>query len=163
MVLNVDLQCSKCYKKVKKILRKFPEIRDQAYDVKANKVTIKVVCCSPEKIRDKLCCKGGGCIKSIETKEPEKKPEKKQSKEPEKKKDDGKQIITIEGPQPAQITLSNWGPYGYCGRPICDCWSWGCYRCGCANYCIEENQFYAQSCKHVIACFFIFNRLDSVC
>ncbi|GKV15222.1 hypothetical protein SLEP1_g26023 [Rubroshorea leprosula] len=66
MVLNVDLQSSKCYKKVKKLLCKFPEIRDQEYDEKANKVTIKVMSCSPEKIRDKLCCKGGGCIKSIE-------------------------------------------------------------------------------------------------
>ena len=28
-------------------------------------MTIKVVCCDPEKIRDKLCCKGGGAIKSI--------------------------------------------------------------------------------------------------
>ncbi|GLT24847.1 hypothetical protein SLA2020_000150 [Shorea laevis] len=66
MVLNVDLQCSKCYKKVKKLLCKFPEIQDQKYDEKANKVTIKVVSSSPEKIRDKLCCKGCGCIKSIE-------------------------------------------------------------------------------------------------
>ncbi|GLU15837.1 hypothetical protein SLE2022_322960 [Rubroshorea leprosula] len=66
MELDVDLQCSKCYKKVKKLLCKFPEIRDQKYDEKANKVTIKVVSCSPEKIRDKLCCKGCGCIKSIE-------------------------------------------------------------------------------------------------
>ncbi|GLT24848.1 hypothetical protein SLA2020_000160 [Shorea laevis] len=82
MVLNVDLQCSKCYKKVKKLLCKFPEIRDQTYDEKANKVTIKVVCCSPEKIRDKLCCKGGGCIKSIEIKKPD---EKKPSQPPKPK------------------------------------------------------------------------------
>ncbi|GKV15241.1 hypothetical protein SLEP1_g26040 [Rubroshorea leprosula] len=59
MVLNVDLQSSKCYKKVRKLLCKFPEIGDREYDEKANKVTIKVVSCSPEKIRDKLCCKGG--------------------------------------------------------------------------------------------------------
>ncbi|GKV47639.1 hypothetical protein SLEP1_g54519 [Rubroshorea leprosula] len=70
MVLNVDLQSSKCYKKVKNLLCKFSEIRDQEYDEKANKVTIKVVSCSPEKIRDKLCCKGGGCIKSIEIVKP---------------------------------------------------------------------------------------------
>ncbi|GKV31744.1 hypothetical protein SLEP1_g40412 [Rubroshorea leprosula] len=72
MVLSVDLQSSKCCKKVRKLLCKFPEIRDREYDEKANKVTIKVVSCSPEKIRDKLCCKGGGCIKSIEIKEPPK-------------------------------------------------------------------------------------------
>ncbi|XP_024175661.1 protein PYRICULARIA ORYZAE RESISTANCE 21 [Rosa chinensis] len=72
MILKVDLQCEKCYWKVKKVLCKFPQIRDQTYDEKNNLVIIKVVCCSPEKIRDKLCCKGGGAIKSIEIKEPEK-------------------------------------------------------------------------------------------
>ncbi|XP_021828077.1 chitin-binding lectin 1-like isoform X2 [Prunus avium] len=72
MVLKVDLQCHKCYKKVKKVLCKFPQIRDQTYDEKQNQVVIKVVCCSPEKIRDRICCKGGGAIKSIEIKEPEK-------------------------------------------------------------------------------------------
>ncbi|KAL7213782.1 hypothetical protein ACSBR2_016340 [Camellia fascicularis] len=72
MVLKVDLQCSCCYKKIKKILRKFPQIQDQIYDEKQNTVTIVVVCCSPEKIRDKLCCKGGKTIKCIEIKEPPK-------------------------------------------------------------------------------------------
>ncbi|KAM5570566.1 protein PYRICULARIA ORYZAE RESISTANCE 21 [Rosa sericea] len=72
MILKVDLQCEKCYRKVKKVLCKFPQIRDQTYDEKNNQVFIKVVCCCPEKIRDKLCCKGGGAIKSIEIKEPEK-------------------------------------------------------------------------------------------
>ncbi|KAF7840520.1 pollen-specific leucine-rich repeat extensin-like protein 1 [Senna tora] len=84
MKLKVDLQCHKCYKKVKKVLAKFPQIRDQVFDEKQNIVMIKVVCCSPEKIRDKICCKGGGAIKSIEIVEP-KPPEK---KEPEKKQDD---------------------------------------------------------------------------
>ncbi|XP_022724331.1 protein PYRICULARIA ORYZAE RESISTANCE 21-like [Durio zibethinus] len=101
MVLKVDLQCCRCNKKVKKVLCKFPQIRDQIYDEKANTVTITVVCCSPEKIRDKICCKGGGSIKSIEIKppppppkpkEPEKKPEKaneqeKKKPEPEKPKE----------------------------------------------------------------------------
>nr|XP_027087894.1 protein PYRICULARIA ORYZAE RESISTANCE 21-like isoform X1 [Coffea arabica] len=70
MRLKVDLQCPCCYKKVKKILCKFPQIRDQVYDEKQNLVTITVVCSSPEKIRDKLCCKGGKVIKSIEIVEP---------------------------------------------------------------------------------------------
>ncbi|KAG8385878.1 hypothetical protein BUALT_Bualt03G0090900 [Buddleja alternifolia] len=70
MVLKVDFQCSCCYKKVKGILCKFPQIQDQVYDVKANSVTITVMCCNPEKIRDKLCYKGAGVIKSIEIKEP---------------------------------------------------------------------------------------------
>nr|URQ29608.1 pollen-specific leucine-rich repeat extensin-like protein [Sinningia speciosa] len=72
MVLKVDLQCPCCYKKTKKILCKFPEIRDQVYDEKENTVTITVVCCSPEKIRDKLCCEGGKVITSIKIKEPPK-------------------------------------------------------------------------------------------
>ncbi|GKV15206.1 hypothetical protein SLEP1_g26008 [Rubroshorea leprosula] len=58
------------------------EIRDQKYDEKANKVTIKVVSCSPEKIRDKLCRKGCGCIKSIEIPPPPPPPEKPPQKPP---------------------------------------------------------------------------------
>uniref|UniRef100_A0A2N9GR57 HMA domain-containing protein n=1 Tax=Fagus sylvatica TaxID=28930 RepID=A0A2N9GR57_FAGSY len=58
MVLKVDLQCHRCFKKV--------------YNEKENLVVIKVVCCSPEKIKEKLIYKGGGVIKSIEIKAPEK-------------------------------------------------------------------------------------------
>lgn len=47
---------------------------------------ITVICCSPEKIRDKLCYKGGGSIKSIEIVEL---PKPKPPAEPEKKKDGG--------------------------------------------------------------------------
>ncbi|CAJ1962692.1 unnamed protein product [Sphenostylis stenocarpa] len=83
MKLKVDLECGKCYKKVKKVLGKYPQIRDQKFDEKENMVIITVVCCSPEKIRDKLCYKGGGSIKSIEIVDPPKtKPA-----EPEKKKE----------------------------------------------------------------------------
>ncbi|KAL2341398.1 hypothetical protein Fmac_009338 [Flemingia macrophylla] len=94
MKLKVDLECVKCYKKVKKLLVKYPQIRDQIFNEKENIVMITVVCCSPEKIRDKLCYKGGGSIKSIEILEP--KPEKKKDAadkpkvEPEKKKDGDK-------------------------------------------------------------------------
>ncbi|CAN4114624.1 unnamed protein product [Withania somnifera] len=101
MVLKVDLQCCSCYKKVKKILCKFPQIRDQVYDEKANTVTITVVCCNPEKLRDKLCCKGCGVIQSIEIKEPPKpKPPEKpkvvieKPKEPEKPK-----VVIVEKPK----------------------------------------------------------------
>ncbi|GMY36619.1 protein PYRICULARIA ORYZAE RESISTANCE 21 isoform X1 [Fagus crenata] len=72
MILKVDLQCHRCYKKVKKVLCRFPQIRDQVYNEKENLVVIKVVCCSPEKIKEKLIYKGGGAIKSIEIKAPEK-------------------------------------------------------------------------------------------
>ncbi|MCD7452054.1 hypothetical protein HAX54_014894 [Datura stramonium] len=86
MVLKVDLQCPCCYKKAKKILCKMPQVRDQLYDEKANTITIVVVCCSPERIRDKLCCKGGKTIKSIEIKEPAKPKGPEKPKEPEKPK-----------------------------------------------------------------------------
>ncbi|XP_015071626.1 uncharacterized protein LOC107015743 isoform X1 [Solanum pennellii] len=96
MVLKVDLQCPCCYKKAKKILCKMPQVRDQMYDEKANTITILVVCCSPERIRDKLCCKGGKAIKSIEIKEPAKAPEKPEKpKEPEKKP----KVVTFETPK----------------------------------------------------------------
>ncbi|MBA0658975.1 hypothetical protein Goklo_011144 [Gossypium klotzschianum] len=72
MVLKVDLQCRRCYKKVKQVLCKFPQIQDQIYDEKANTVTIKVVCCDPEKLRGKIRCKGGYSIKCIEIKPPQK-------------------------------------------------------------------------------------------
>ncbi|GMY36625.1 protein PYRICULARIA ORYZAE RESISTANCE 21 isoform X4 [Fagus crenata] len=75
MVLKVDLQCCRCYKKVKKVLCSIPEIQDQKYNEKENLVEIKVVSCSPEKIKQKLICKGCGCIKSVEIKkEPPPKP-----------------------------------------------------------------------------------------
>ena len=45
-------------------------------------VRVTVVCCSPEKMRDKLCYKGGGSIRSIEIVEPPK-----PKAEPEKKKE----------------------------------------------------------------------------
>ncbi|CAK9182216.1 unnamed protein product [Ilex paraguariensis] len=103
MVLKVDLQCPHCRKKIKKILCKFPQIRDQTYDEKHNTVTIKVVCCSPEKIRDKLCCKGGKTIKSIDIlpplkpKPPEKPKETEKPKPPEKPKETPKE--TPKGPR----------------------------------------------------------------
>ncbi|XP_009591786.1 protein PYRICULARIA ORYZAE RESISTANCE 21 [Nicotiana tomentosiformis] len=102
MVLKVDLQCSCCYKKVKKVLCKFPQIRDQVYDEKANTVTITVVCCDPERFRDKLCSKGCGVIKSIEIKDPPKPkaPEKPKQPEPEKPKQPEKPtVVIIEKPK----------------------------------------------------------------
>ncbi|KAF9679427.1 hypothetical protein SADUNF_Sadunf06G0014000 [Salix dunnii] len=74
----VDLGCEKCRKKIKKLLCKIP--RDAKYELfllvpkkvakfcgfsqiyaqEKNTVTITVVCCSPEKIKRKLLCKGQG-------------------------------------------------------------------------------------------------------
>ncbi|KAL5560151.1 hypothetical protein UlMin_036362 [Ulmus minor] len=72
MVLKVDLQCCRCYRKIKKVLCKFPQIRDQIFDEKTNTIKIKVVCCGPEKIKQKIICRAGDTLKSIEIKEPEK-------------------------------------------------------------------------------------------
>ncbi|XP_073055949.1 uncharacterized protein [Primulina eburnea] len=100
MVLEVDLQCSSCYKKIKKILCKFPQIRNQVYDEKRNTVTVTVVCCSPEKCRDKLFSKGGKVIKSIEIKEPAKPKEPEKKKETEKPKEPEKpKVIVVEKPK----------------------------------------------------------------
>ncbi|XP_071709207.1 uncharacterized protein [Rutidosis leptorrhynchoides] len=96
MVLNVDLKCSHCYKKVKKVICKIPQIRDQVFDVEKNKVKIMVVCCSPEKIRDKLCYKGNGAIQSIEIVEKADKP-----KEADKPKPPGDKPKEADKPKPA--------------------------------------------------------------
>ncbi|XP_044481020.1 protein PYRICULARIA ORYZAE RESISTANCE 21-like [Mangifera indica] len=122
MVLKVDLQCHKCYKKVKKVLSKFPQIRDQVYDEKQNTVTIKVVYCCPEILMAKISSKGGKSINSIEIKppskpkEPEKKTEAEKPKEkpeaekPKQKPEDPKptkpKVVIIEPPkpQPAKAT-----------------------------------------------------------
>ncbi|GER56335.1 heavy metal transport/detoxification superfamily protein [Striga asiatica] len=109
MVLKVDLQCPMCYKDTKKALCKFPQVRDQIYDEKANTVTIKVLCCSPEKIRDKLCCKGGKAIKSITIVESGKpngpdKPKEAAEKPKEKEKPNGPEkpkVLIVEQPNHA--------------------------------------------------------------
>ncbi|KAL5548856.1 hypothetical protein UlMin_004087 [Ulmus minor] len=72
MVLKVDLQCYRCYKKIKRVLCQIPEIRDQVYYEKTNTIEIKVECCSPEKIKQKIICKAGDTCTSIEIKEPPK-------------------------------------------------------------------------------------------
>ncbi|KAK3432243.1 hypothetical protein EUGRSUZ_E03863 [Eucalyptus grandis] len=82
MEIKVDLQCWRCYKKIKKILCKFPQIRDQKYNEKQNTVSITVVCCSPEKIRQMIICKGGETVLGVEIQlDKPKEPEKKQPSE----------------------------------------------------------------------------------
>ncbi|KAI7980270.1 hypothetical protein LOK49_Contig173G00001 [Camellia lanceoleosa] len=62
---DLDLERPCCYKKIKKVLCKFPQIRDQVYDEKKNTVTITITCCSPGKIRDKLWLEGRNIIRCI--------------------------------------------------------------------------------------------------
>ncbi|GLT24915.1 hypothetical protein SLA2020_000770 [Shorea laevis] len=160
MVLNVvDLQCSKCYKKIKKLLCKFPEIRDQKYDEKANKVTIKVVSCSPEKIRDKLCCKGGGCIKSIEIPPPPPPPP-----PPPKPKDKPK-----DKPVKVSVDVQVQGSI-YCkccsGRPRGPCSCGGQFQCVvCYCKCGSGSPSGPCSCGGQVQCVLCYGRLicDSWC
>ncbi|KAG6603831.1 protein PYRICULARIA ORYZAE RESISTANCE 21-like [Cucurbita moschata] len=114
MVLKVDLQCDRCFKKVKKVLAKIPQIRDQAYNEKQGIVLIKVVCCKPEMIMNKICCKGNGSIKSIEIKEPEKNKEEKKGGEKPKVV---AQLVRGYSPPPDSVYCYSC----YEGRP--------CYRC----------------------------------
>ena len=65
-------------------------------------MTIKVVCCSPDKIRDKLICKGGKTIKSIEIIVPEKikPPPEKTKPPPEKPKPPPEKLTPPPAPAP---------------------------------------------------------------
>uniref|UniRef100_A0A5B6ZM43 HMA domain-containing protein n=1 Tax=Davidia involucrata TaxID=16924 RepID=A0A5B6ZM43_DAVIN len=167
MVLKVDLQCCCCSKKIKKILCKFPEIQNQEFDEKQNSVTITVVCCSPEKFRDKLYCKGGKiiiCIKIIPPPPPSPpKPEPVQTTPPP----------PPTKPEPVQITLMCCGPcyegcyhghgrpkpcYCGCGRSA-PCYDHGsmpkpCY-CGCGRSapCNYGGGYYEKSCSASV-CYF---------
>ncbi|KAI6704167.1 hypothetical protein NL676_013303 [Syzygium grande] len=102
MEITVDLKCYRCYKKIKKVNCKFPEIQNQVFNEKENKVLITVVSCCPERIRDKIARKGGKTVESIKIvpekpkvivpekpKVPEKKPEKKPKEEREPPPTDG--------------------------------------------------------------------------
>jgi hypothetical protein len=61
-------------------------------------VIITVVCCCPEKLKQKIICKGGGTITCIEIKEPEKPPEKTEpAKQP--KKQPGPEKDKVENPK----------------------------------------------------------------
>ncbi|XP_039167184.1 heavy metal-associated isoprenylated plant protein 6-like [Eucalyptus grandis] len=87
MEIKVDLGCSRCYKKIREVIGKLPEIRDQRYDEKQNRVLISVVSCCPERILEKIASKGGKTVESIKI-VPEKKDSEK-PKETEKKKNVG--------------------------------------------------------------------------
>ncbi|KAI5332846.1 hypothetical protein L3X38_022975 [Prunus dulcis] len=140
MVLKVDLQCHKCYKKVKKVLCKFPQIQDQIYDEKQNQVVIKVVCCSPEKIRDRIRCKGGGAIKCIQIKE---KPKEEKPKEEKPKEEKPKTPPPNRGPHTGYGGVALYIQYdGYYGRPVCG--SYGGVRSYNTNYCVARSDCFSE-------------------
>ncbi|GKV47650.1 hypothetical protein SLEP1_g54530 [Rubroshorea leprosula] len=172
MVLNVDLQCSKCYKRVKKLLCKFPEIRDQTYDEKANKVTIKVVSSSLENIRDKLCCKGGRCIKSIEiVKPPPPKPPPPPPPKPRPPPPPKPEPEPEPKPKPVKVSVDvqvQGSIYCKCcsGRPRGPCSCGGQFQCVlCYCKCCSGRPWGPCSCGGQVQCVLCYGRLvcDSWC
>ncbi|CAL9218476.1 unnamed protein product [Arabidopsis halleri] len=147
MKLKVDLNCSKCYKKVKKALGKFPQITDELFDEKSNTIIIKVVCYDPERLMNKLCYKGDGSIKSIVILEPPKPPQP-QPQPPQKPKEPAPAPVLAPAPVPAPVFVSApapqpmpmWQPY-HCGpyyeaqqhqcygRPVYESWGGGRHCC----------------------------------
>ncbi|EOA39304.1 hypothetical protein CARUB_v10012321mg [Capsella rubella] len=135
------LSSEKNFTKVWKALFSLSQVRDIKFDEESNTVTIKVVCCSPEKVMDKLCSKGRGAIKLIETidppkppaekpKEPEKPKEAEKPKGPEKPKEPEKAAPAGPSSQSVMVTHPFNGPNyewvqpnGYYERPIYDSYS----------------------------------------
>ncbi|XP_062214564.1 protein PYRICULARIA ORYZAE RESISTANCE 21-like [Phragmites australis] len=92
IIVKVDLECSRCYAKIQKVLNRIQEkgefcIDDIEYDEKNNRVVVSGPF-DAEKLADKLCCKACKIIKEIEIVEP--------PPPPEPKKDEPKK----EEPQP---------------------------------------------------------------
>ncbi|MCL7039903.1 hypothetical protein MKW94_020918 [Papaver nudicaule] len=83
IVLKVDLNCSECYKKIKRALCRFScEIRSQIIDKKTNTVVISGPF-DPNCIARKLCCKAGKAIISYEIMVPKPDPPKTPAPPPE--------------------------------------------------------------------------------
>ncbi|KAL5197282.1 hypothetical protein ABZP36_000794 [Zizania latifolia] len=70
VVLSVDLECDRCYKKIRRVLCRIQDkanIKTISYDEKGNAVTVS----GPfdvEEVCKKLCCKAGRVIKEMEIK-----------------------------------------------------------------------------------------------
>ncbi|CAL5083990.1 unnamed protein product [Urochloa decumbens] len=74
IVLKVDLECEKCYKKIRRVLCKIQDkmnIKTISFDEKSNAVTISGPF-DAEKVCNKLCCEAGRVIKDMEIKGKEK-------------------------------------------------------------------------------------------
>lgn len=66
MTIKVDLQCHRCYKKIKKILCGIPQVQDQNYDQAKNTVTITLAGGSPECVRQKILSKGRCFVQGVD-------------------------------------------------------------------------------------------------
>ncbi|CAO1939437.1 unnamed protein product [Urochloa humidicola] len=74
IVLKVDLECEKCYKKIRRVLCKIQDkmnIKTISFDEKSNAVTISGPF-DAEKVCHKLCCEAGRVIKEMDIKGKEK-------------------------------------------------------------------------------------------
>ncbi|KAG2638271.1 hypothetical protein PVAP13_2NG582400 [Panicum virgatum] len=74
IVLKVDLECERCYKKIRRVLCKIQDemnIKTISFDEKSNAVTISGPF-DAEKVCKKLCCKAGRVIKEMDVKGKEK-------------------------------------------------------------------------------------------
>ncbi|XP_011004523.1 PREDICTED: sperm mitochondrial-associated cysteine-rich protein-like [Populus euphratica] len=154
----VDLGCEKCHKKIKKVLCAIPQIQNQIYDKKANKVTITVVCCCPEKIKKEIYCKGGKAVKCIEIPPPTPPPSPPRCQCPPPPTPPctccGK---CRRGPCCFHFCMLTVPPYCYvpCRMSVCDVWGDGCCSCRRVTMCAEVHMFvkstiprrHAQSCK----------------
>lgn len=70
IIIKVDLDCSRCHRKIEKVLDRIREkgefvIDDIEYDEKNNRVIVKGPF-DPDRLADKLCCKACKIIKEIE-------------------------------------------------------------------------------------------------
>ncbi|OEL30299.1 hypothetical protein BAE44_0008686, partial [Dichanthelium oligosanthes] len=87
IVLKVDLECERCYKKIRRVLCKIQDkmdIKTISFDEKKNAVTISGPF-DADKVCKKLCCKAGRVIKEMDVKGKEK--EAKAEGKPEKAKE----------------------------------------------------------------------------
>ncbi|KAL5659383.1 hypothetical protein ACJX0J_032546, partial [Zea mays] len=70
IVLKVDLECERCYRKIRKVLCKIQDkmnIKTISFDEKSNAVTISGPF-DADTVCNKLCCKAGRVIKAMDVK-----------------------------------------------------------------------------------------------
>ncbi|ONK60554.1 uncharacterized protein A4U43_C08F19810 [Asparagus officinalis] len=102
IILKVDLDCRRCYKKISKTICKLQEkekIQTVEFDEKNNTVTISGPF-NPKKLCKKLCCKACEAIKDIQIKEHKEKEKPKETKPAEPKKEKPKETKPAESTEP---------------------------------------------------------------
>uniref|UniRef100_A0A804UEU1 HMA domain-containing protein n=1 Tax=Zea mays TaxID=4577 RepID=A0A804UEU1_MAIZE len=138
IVLKVDLECERCYRKIRKVLCKIQDkmnIKTISFDEKSNAVTISGPF-DADTVCNKLCCKDAGKPAAAEKKKEEKADKKeggkgdKEAKPAEKGNKDGKaeakKVKFAEVPaadaKPGKPAAP--GPGGYYGVPVYDSQGW---------------------------------------